>query len=456
MRFRKALAAASVAFTVATSLSLVSCDDKDDTDFEKRPLWPSSEVKNKIVVISDLHLGVDDSFAEIVDNRKYLINFLKQLQSTQDVKELVINGDFLDEWYLPFSYTEKLSDDGKLYEDVLTNNHLLIEELNHVIKSGIKLTYVVGNHDMTVKENVVDRYIPGIQQVIDAKGLGTYYAGDKKNIAIEHSHRYDVFSAPDTRTNEELCGNKNNTILPAGFFYAINAAQWVIDGSLPIVDSTEVKKRPIVEKPSGDDDDLNNAYTYYKVLNMATAHHCATNIKFEDKAYKMHFAGFDDDYSLEDFFPKQHEDGIYAKLYKNLQRTWELRQEDNKVNVKVPFATATAGALSSEYFAKQANDQHLNDSNKDVDVVVFGHTHMPDYYSANGKLYINSGTWVDAGGSLKGGKGLDNKQKEEHFERTFAVITTGETMSGDIFTYHKNGTIDSIKEQILAIKKNDK
>ena len=39
-----------------------------------QPLWKAGTVRNKIVVVSDLHFGVDDSFAETVKNRKYFVH----------------------------------------------------------------------------------------------------------------------------------------------------------------------------------------------------------------------------------------------------------------------------------------------------------------------------------------------------------------------------------------------
>ena len=61
-------------------------------------LWKEGNKPNKIVVISDLHLGANDKISQTVKNRKCLVNFLDRIQQTKDVKELVIAGDFLDDW----------------------------------------------------------------------------------------------------------------------------------------------------------------------------------------------------------------------------------------------------------------------------------------------------------------------------------------------------------------------
>ena len=191
-------------------------------------MWHAGKTRDKIVVISDIHIGIDDQYAENVANRPILIDFLKWLQSTKDVRELVIDGDFLDEWYLPVDYPI-YTDVQQFYKDVIANNQGVIDELNNVANSGIKLVYIPGNHDMTQENDVLQKAIPKIVQVRDAKGLGTYYTGDRNEIAIECGHRYDVFSAPDTVTNAELVGN-SDTILPAGYFYARYVATWVLEG----------------------------------------------------------------------------------------------------------------------------------------------------------------------------------------------------------------------------------
>ena len=75
-----------------TLLALVATGCRSKTD--SSALWEAGKTRNKIVVISDIHIGVDDRYAENVTNRPILINFLKRLQKTNDVRELVINGDF--------------------------------------------------------------------------------------------------------------------------------------------------------------------------------------------------------------------------------------------------------------------------------------------------------------------------------------------------------------------------
>ena len=394
-------------------------------------LWETGGTRNKIVVISDIHIGVDDKYAENVANRPILIDFLKRLQSTKDVRELVIDGDFLDEWFLPVDYPS-YTDVQQFYKDVIANNQGVIDELNKVADSGIKLVYIPGNHDMTQEDEVLQEAIPKIVQIRDAKGLGTYYTGDRNEIAIEHGHRYDVFSAPDTVTNAELVGN-NDTMLPAGYFYARYGATWVTEGHPKVERTLPV----ITDVPEKSDLDQYGAYMYYQILK-SVSERLTINEGLEEKVFDMHMDGFDDSYTYLDFYPAQQADGTISApvLFKNIQRTWAERQKVNQVKVPNSFLEAVAGTLDGEYFFSQAKAQYLNNPDENVDVVVFGHTHIPEYQALdNGKYYVNEGTWID-----------DNTRSEA--ERTFAVITTGEKTTAGLYQYEEDGSVTDIAASV--------
>jgi len=405
----------------------VGCTEKNDEN-NIEPLWEAGATRDKIIVISDLHLGIEDIYTETLQNRPLLIKFLKRLQNTLDVRELVIDGDFLDTWYLPVYYPQ-YTDENEFYRGVIANNQAVIDELNNVIASGIKLVYVPGNHDMTLEADVLQTAIPQIVQARDAKGLGAYYTGDRNEIVIEHGHRYDAFSAPDTITNKELCGN-DDTILPSGYFYARYAATWVLE-KYPEVE----KNLPVISTiPDENDIDQYGAYVYYNMLKNLTAH-ITPNEGLEEKIFDIRVAGFNNSYSYLDFYPALQEDGTISApvLFQNVQRTWEARQIANQVKVTSNFIEAALGAVDSDYFYAQAKIQYLENTNENVDVVVFGHTHVPYYKTGtNGKVYCNAGTWVDHNNQF-------NKAS-----RTFAVITTGATTTTSLYQYTDTESVSDI------------
>lgn len=422
---------------LSAALLLLGCTQKGGTPATSAPnaapaLWEAGSTRNKIVVVSDVHLGIDDRYTETLENRPFFIEFLRRLQSTADVRELVINGDFLDDWFLPVYYPV-YTDIAQFYKDAIATNQTVFDELNNVIKSGIKLVYIPGNHDMTLAADILQEAIPNLVQARDAQGLGVYYTGDRNEIVIEHGHRYDVFSAPDTVTNAELCGN-DDTIFPAGYFYARYAATWVLEGK-PQVE----KDLPVITNvPDKSDADQYGAYMYYMILK-TVSERMTPNEGLEEKIFDMRIAGFDDAYTYLDFYPAQQADGTISApvLFKNIQRTWAERQTINKVKFQNSFLEAVAGTLDWAYFAQQARVQYLDDPNENAEVVVFGHTHVPSYYAMdNGKYYINEGTWID--------------HNADHPEatRTFAVITTGEKTAVGLYKYEENGSVADIAASV--------
>ena len=136
-----------------------------------------------------------------------------------------------------------------------------------------------------------------------------------------------------------------------------------------------------------------------------------------------------------DFYPVQQEDGTISApvLFKNFQRTWNDRQIANNVKVKNSFVEAALGALDYTYFFDQAKKQYLENPEENVDVVIFGHTHVPSYKAVGeGKYYLNAGTWVD------------NNRDFDKVSCSFAVVSTGETNSTGLYRYAGLGAISDI------------
>lgn len=398
----------------------------------RAPLWGAGEKRDKIVVVSDIHLGIEDKYTETLNNLPLLIEFLQRMQNTKDVRELVIDGDFLDEWFLPVYYPS-YTDQKQFYQDVIANNQDVFEELNKVIDSGVKLVYVPGNHDMTLEADILQEAIPKLIQARDTKGLGRYQTGDRNEIVIEHGHRYDVFSAPDTVTNEELCGNKN-TIFPAGYFYARYAATWVLEGRPSVKKDLPV----ITDVPDKSDTDQYGAYVYYALLRDISAR-MTPKEDLNEKIFDMHISGFDDSYTYLDFYPAKQEDGTISApvLYKNIQRTWDERQKINNIKIPVSFTEALTEAKDWEYFMRQAKTQYLDNPNEKVDVVIFGHTHVPRYQDmGDGKYYLNDGTWID------------HNTDYPEATRTFAVITTADKDTAALYQYAEDGSVVDIADSV--------
>lgn len=73
---KKRILSLLLASSMAISLALFTsgCAQKSSAS----ALWEAEDTRNKIVVISDIHIGVDDQYAENVENRPLLIEFLQR------------------------------------------------------------------------------------------------------------------------------------------------------------------------------------------------------------------------------------------------------------------------------------------------------------------------------------------------------------------------------------------
>ena len=153
----------------------------------------------------------------------------------------------------------------------------------------------------------------------------------------------------------------------------------------------------------------------------------------------MHIAGFNDSYTFLDFYPVLQEDGTISApvLFKNIQRTWDDRQKLNGVKHPNSFIEAATGTMDSGYYAKKAKEEYLENPEEHVDVVVFGHTHIPGFNKTkNGKIYVNSGTWVD------------NNMAYPDATCIFAVITSDDTDIVDLYSYKEDGSVQTITNKL--------
>jgi len=392
------------------------------------PLWDVGTTRNKIVVISDLHLGVNDRISEDTVDRPYLIDFINRVGQTASIRELVIAGDFLDEWILPLSYPVS-TDSQEYYKQCIANNKGVIDALNGLSNTGVKLVYVNGNHDMTLLADTLKQVMPNIN-FVGNNGIGVYITGDNKEIAIEHGNRYDVYSAPDTVDNKDLT---SNPLLPPGYFYARLGTSWFLQGT-PSINKMIPE---LTAAPSKTNVDQYGAYLYssfwYSNMNSFT------NIeRFDDKVFNLKNYGFNTKLSEADILPVLQSDGTITTpaLFKNFQKSWEQIQTNNGVRVHSSFIDAASAQLNPDinYFPKQESIQY---DGQGIQTVVFGHTHVPLVQTfKNGISVLNDGSWVDT------------RTGNPNLTRTFAVITTGKTDFYNLYQYKDDGSLARVTTQL--------
>jgi len=372
------------------------CQNSEPSYSGINPFSNSGNERNVIVVISDLHLGADLTYAECKNNLGSLEKLLKQIKAAPNVKELVIAGDLIDEWFVPATVnTYQGLDQADFVTRIATANKGVIDALNSIIQEGVILvTYVPGNHDLTITAANIESILPGINQARDAAlGLGTYSPVGCPVIAIEHGHRYNFFCAPDPISNQDVAPG---TIMPPGYFFTRIAALCVIQGKPAPGDTTPIVTPNI---SGGESQDL--LFRYWQTWYM-TAHLFPITNRFDEDIIVTNVDGFSGSYSVNDFIPYQSTPGglIDVNLFNGIQDHWEARQTLNNVPVHTVTSRAIDSVASATETDYQAILQYFMNPNSDKRIVVFGHTHQPKIvmsqnYKNEKCIYANSGTWID-------------------------------------------------------------
>ncbi len=378
--------------------ALMSCSNSVEIEYKDLgPFSNGGNERNMIVVISDMHLGAELTYTECKDNLGALEKLLKQIKASSNVKELVIAGDLLDEWYVPATIdTYEGNDQADFVQRIAVTNKGVIDAFNDIINENkILVTYVPGNHDLTVTEASVEIIFPGINQARDPElGLGTYSPIGYPGIAIEHGHRYNFFCAPDPFSNQDIAPG---TISPPGYFFTRIAALSMLQGYPAVAGDT----LPLVTPNNSGGESQNLLFSYWEQWEWAIKL-LKINNTFDENIIVTNFDGFTGTYSVNDLVPYQTTPGgeIDVVLYSGIQDTWNQRQIHNHVAVPIPTDRAIENSASESELSEQAKIQYFKNPNSDVRIVVFGHTHVAKMESSldhNGKkaIYANSGTWID-------------------------------------------------------------
>ncbi|MCB2298602.1 metallophosphoesterase [Clostridium tagluense] len=409
---------------------------------EKEGIAQLDSKRELVVCISDIHLGIDDRYAEIKKNRDSLKNFLEKIRYSPNVKELVIAGDLFDEWFIP---AELDTFNGKTQLDfvksIAKNNKIVIDALNNIITDKkIKVTYVPGNHDLLVTASDVESVLPGISQSRDVQGLGSYSPENFPKAIIEHGHRYNFFCAPDPISNAKIAPG---SILPSGYFFTRIATTSVIEGQ-PKAGGIMPEVTP---NKLGVSQEL--AYNYWQQWKMLMTNFQVKE-SFDEKLITTNIDGFKNNYSINEIMPYQTiKNGVInMNLFKGSQDSWEERQSLNKVAVKTSAKEAITNAEATG-LDEMSNLQYFSNPESNKRIVVFGHSHearILSYTTVNNQkaIYANTGTWVD---------------KNTYPTMTFVVLTPQKTKDSipsfvNLYQYSSEGVSTKLDVQALT-KLND-
>lgn len=410
--------------------------------------------RDKIVVISDIHLGNDSTYSECVKHLPRLKQFLTQVRESKTIKELVIAGDLLDEWYLPSRLdTYNGGTQKDFVRKIAQTNKIVVDELNNIIQDKkIKVTYVPGNHDLLITSENANEIFPGINQARDTgkQGIGTYHPDAYPQIAIEHCHRYDFFCSPDPYSSQNTAAG---SILPPGYFFTRIAVNSVTNYPTP---EETIQPRNVTLNFATDTEQVNN-YIYYKCWQTVLSSLIPVKDNYDEKIIVTNIGNLKDKYSINDVLPYNTQDGkIDMNLFSGscTQQAWENRLAYNNVPVVTNVKEAIPGSLNTTFLDGQANTQYFQNKDSNVRIVIFGHTHIPKMTSyTNTKnencIYANSGTWTDA--KVKAGQPSVN-QDEKNMD--FIVIgpqhSDKSMIKVELFNYH-NGNHISVESKSIKM-----
>lgn len=441
-------------FLMAFTLFSGSCKEKEENfnnPFDTMSVSGNVD-RDKIVVISDLHLGNDLSYSENVKHLQRLEQFLNEIRSSSTVKELVLGGDMLDEWYIPTrTNTYSGGTQADFVRKSVAANQGVFNILNGIIKDGkIKVTYIPGNHDMGFTPENVDIALPGVNQARDAGGkyaLGTYHPDNYPQIAIEHGHRYDFFCAMTPNEIEEA----PESIMPPGYFFARIAANSFTN---PTTIEEATKMDPVVlNDPSNAEQ--TSKFVYYSLWKKIMDSMLYVKDDFNEPIIITNIGGLSKTYTINDVLPTNDTDGsIRMNLYNNMftQASWDARQLYNNVPVLSEINEAMVGSLKTEFIDERANVQYFQNPDSDVRIVVFGHTHKPmikAYTNPNGKtcIYANSGTWEDKKTRDKNSN-IDQDVLEMDFVTIVPVKSDKNKLQVAIYQYQKGKHLLKESEEV--------
>ena len=112
--FLKGMASTGAAASLAGGLGIVPA--------LMTPRTAHAAGRNKLVFISDLHMNVIGPFSWLDKHAVDLAGFLENVNSRDDVSELIILGDLLDDWVMPVKQTPQTFGDilGANYDNTGT------------------------------------------------------------------------------------------------------------------------------------------------------------------------------------------------------------------------------------------------------------------------------------------------------------------------------------------------
>ena len=321
-----------------------------------------NEVNRTILVISDIHLGaglfVKDkmNFLEDFHYDKELVEFFEYYSKGEyldrDV-QVIINGDFLD--FLSVPFVDFFDDEFWSEEASLARLELILKahkEVTDALGNFLKLkkksiVYIIGNHDAEfVFESMRKRFL----QVFPERGREKFrFIVDNRSeyrpvegVVLKHGHEYELSHNFDPVESIAVDDKGKKFFIP----------------------------------PWG-------SYYVTRVVNKFKEERGHCNAVRPIKRFIIDGLIYDTMFTLRFI--------VHSLYYFVMVRLMFLMREGNSLKKTLEF-----GLKELELFKDYEDVTYDFLNEKDVKALIVGHTHVPIFRThANGKIFINTGTWTD-------------------------------------------------------------
>jgi UDP-2,3-diacylglucosamine pyrophosphatase LpxH len=377
--------------TVTDRVRSISCDALPSTEklsFNTTSRHPfeivesAEDARTKIVIISDLHMNeqraYDESYSLFTENGPLLVEFLEQVRTSKQIKELIILGDLMDMWVVPMAYHtyhDGIGDTEAYFHSVAEAdvNKEVIDKINQIANEGdIRFIYVPGNHDMLFTKEIFHAIFPNGHWQGSAPGTGAYLP--EATVVCEHGHNYDLFNAPDSVTT-------SGSLLPPGYFITRIYAT----GNLKSTEKLPIKPQSTENKSA--------KLIYDTAWAVAVIAINIPNFDLTKPQIYTHIDGYTEQYS------SNSARDIYSQ---DIGENWQKRQKINGVRFPNPEIIGILNGTGKYFWfgtlEYSAAAQYFSPSGSDTNIVVFGHTHdamLKKDKATHNKIYANSGAWID-------------------------------------------------------------
>jgi UDP-2,3-diacylglucosamine pyrophosphatase LpxH len=342
----------------------------------------SAAERNRIVFISDLHMNVDADYSWLKENTGPLAQFLNNLYIREDVAELVILGDLLDDWVCP------VEDIPNTFKRILDADHNkgIVQALRALCENDlIKVTYVVGNHDMLSwmddNRGLIQSYFPSLNIISNDPGMGHYTIDNV--VWTEHGHRYTMFNAPDI-------WSKPGSHLPLGYFISRLAASSSLTTG-QVVTTYELLdqyvKSPSTATGYGLRGDLGGIWddafiiAVFNGIALGTGHRPWTHFLMNQ------LDAYNSDPTVE---------GV-AFTFDSIVSDWPTNH--NRVSSTMAIWDDLGHLSGPANIIFEMPDYLKPYYDFTPRIILFGHTHQPEFKYHSGQvdtIYVNTGTWIDS------------------------------------------------------------